>query len=137
MKYISNKSLFFVLFLTIGSFGLFAQGNDQAVLKQVALAIQAGNANELAKHFDGMVEVTLDGSEGKEYSKAQSEQVMKDFFSKNPPTSFKFMHNGESGGNTMFGIGTMESSKGNFRVNIYFKKDGSKYLIYKLKFYND
>ena len=138
----SFKSLLLAFFMGLFTLATLAVANP--VMKQaddpldkIALAIQAGNAKALAAYFDNTVEITIQNDEGVVYSKAQAEQVMKDFFMKNSPTSFKIMHKGSSVGNSMYGIGTMQTSKGGYRVNVFYKKNGADYVIYKLKFTND
>ena len=47
-------------------------------LDDIATAIRKGNAKGLSAHFDSMVELKVDKKEGT-YSKAQAEQIVKDF----------------------------------------------------------
>ena len=105
-------------------------------LDKISTAIQAGNARAVADYFDANVEMTLPSDEGF-YSKAQSEQILKDFFTKNKPSGFKIMHQGDSGGNSMYAIGTLSTSGGSFRTYIFLKQVSGKYLIQQLKFTND
>src|SRR5687768_16607791 len=130
MKKIFYPFLLIMLTLVMSS---FTRKDDP--LDKIAIAIQAGNASGLAAYFDNNVEITILDVENI-YSKAQSEQVVKDFFIKYPPSSFKIIHRGESGGTSMYGIGTLTTSKGNFRTSIVMKKDGTSFLIQKLKFNN-
>lgn len=105
-------------------------------LDKISTAIQAGNAKAIAGYFDSNVEMTLPDEDGF-YSKAQSEQVLKDFFSKNRPSGFKIMHQGDSGGNSMYAIGTLTTASGSFRTYIFMKEVSGKYVIQQLKFTND
>lgn len=136
-----NKLVFMLLASVLSLTVLAAVGTSnlkvEDPLEKIAMAIQAGNARALAGYFDNTVEITVQNDEGVVYSKAQAEQVMKDFFMKNPPSSFKIMHKGSSAGNSMYGIGTLQTSKGSYRVNIFYKKNGADFVIYKLKFTND
>ena len=52
------------------------------IYEKVTVAIKSGNAKELAAMFDNSIEITILESE-QTYSKAQAEQVVKDFFLKN------------------------------------------------------
>ena len=54
-------------------------------LENIAAAISSGNSKELATYFDNTVEVKIANKEGA-YSKSQAEAIIKDFFTKNPPT---------------------------------------------------
>ena len=67
-------------------------------LDNISAAIKAGNSKALAEYFDNTVEVKIANKEGA-YSKSQAEAIVKDFFTKNPPKTFKFLHDGTSGGN--------------------------------------
>lgn len=112
---------------------LMGQNN---ALQPVVKALQAGSASALARHFDSNVEVTLLDQEDI-YSKAQSEQIVKDFFMKHNITGFSLMHEGSSGDSAVFGIGILETNKGKFRTYIYLKESSGKYVIQKLKFTHD
>ena len=123
-------TLFAALFLT---FSVQAQSEP---LKKVESALQAGNARAMADLLDANVELTLPGQDGF-FSKAQSEQLLKDFFMNYKAQSFRFMHDGDSGGNSIFGIGTLKTDKGDYRVYVYLKKSGNQYIVQKVKFTND
>lgn len=102
-------------------------------LDRIGLAIQTGNSKELAKYFDNTVEITILEKE-ETYSKAQAEMVLKDFFTKNKPASFKIIHNGTSGQGSQYGIGTLITDKGTFRTYIYLKQKGATPFIEELRF---
>ena len=102
-------------------------------LERIGLAIQTGNSKELSKYFDNTVEITIFEKE-EMYSKAQAEMVLKDFFSKNKPASFKIIHNGTSGQGSQYGIGTLITDKGSFRTYIYLKQKGTTPFIEELRF---
>ncbi len=110
---------------------------QSSALQPVTQALQAGNAKIVASYFDVNVEITLPTEEGV-YSKAQAEQMVKDFFLKTRPSGFRLMHEGDSGGNAIFGIGELETAQGDFRTYIYMKRlSSSGFVIQKLKFTND
>ncbi|HXH17863.1 MAG TPA: DUF4783 domain-containing protein [Chitinophagales bacterium] len=105
-------------------------------LERIGLAIQTGNAKELAKYFDNTVEITILEKE-ETYSKAQAEMVLRDFFTKNRPASFKIIHHGTSGQGSQYGIGTLITDKGTFRTYIYLKQKGMASFIEELRFESD
>ncbi|MFN3940248.1 MAG: DUF4783 domain-containing protein [Chitinophagales bacterium] len=106
-------------------------------LDSIAQAIRTGNAKSLAAYFDSTVELKINDKEGA-YSKAQAEQVVKDFFVKNPPKGFSFLHDGPSGGNNAhYAIGTLTTANGKFRTYIYLKKKGDAYFIQEISFENE
>lgn len=112
--------------LTIMSFTVNAQA-----FENVKTAIKMGSGKGLANYFDNNIEITVDGKTAN-YSRAQGEFVVKDFFKKNPATGFKIIHNGTSGeGGLKYAIGTYSSSSGgSFRVLIRMKQS----KVYNLSF---
>ncbi|HEX8350398.1 MAG TPA: DUF4783 domain-containing protein, partial [Hymenobacter sp.] len=61
-------------------------------------AIRSGSSKDLAQYFSSSIELGFDGDK-QSYSATQAEFVMKDFFAKNPPSTFDFNHyvNGPDG----------------------------------------
>ena len=112
-------------------------GTRLSDLDNISSAIKAGNSKSLAVYFDNTVEVKILNKEGA-YSKSQAEAIVKDFFAKNPPKSFSFIHDGPSGGNNAhYVIGSLASDKGKFRTYVYMKKVNDKFLIQELSFENE
>lgn len=101
-------------------------------LDRIGLAIQTGNSKELSKYFDNTVEITI-GENEETYSKAQAEMVLKDFFTKNRPASFKLIHNGTSQG-LQYGIGILITDKGSYRSTIFLKPKGTGNFIQEIRF---
>ncbi len=114
---------------------LSATGILSTDLDRISLAIQTGNAKELAKYFDNNVEITIFDKEDT-YSKAQAEMVLKDFFTKQKPASFKIIHNGNSN-HSQYAIGTLITAQGSFRTYIYLKNKGENLYIQELRFERD
>lgn len=111
--------------------GIFSYFSDNDVVTKITEAFKSGSASELAKHFNSNIELDLLGEENM-YSKAQAELIMKDFFTKNKPTSFRINHQGSKSA-TSFAIGNLVSANGNFRVSIFMKTDNNKTLIHQLR----
>ncbi|MEX1188518.1 MAG: DUF4783 domain-containing protein [Bacteroidia bacterium] len=98
-------------------------GND------IAAAIRGGNAKQLATWFNNHVDLTVLGKE-ELYSKAQAEQILRDFFAKHPPKSFILKHHSSNPTSTQYGIGTFLSKKGErFRIHFLIKKIGNQSFI--------
>jgi hypothetical protein len=130
MKVPYKISLLFIMMMAVS---LMANTSIQNDLDQIALAIKSGNAKVLAQYFDNSVEITTLDKEGA-YSRSQAELVVKDFFSKNTPKSFNIIHQGSSGGNSKYGIGTLVTTSGSYRTYVYIKKVGTANLIQELRF---
>lgn len=106
---------------------LFGQG----VTDDVISAFQDGNANQLSNYFNSNVELIYDGP-GKIYNKNQAGMIMEDFFSKNSPTDFTKIHEGDKE-SSIFLIGNLTTSSKSFRVSILMKKSGSTFLIHQIR----
>ena len=120
---------FGVLLMILIASAVFA--ND--IYDKVILAIKAGNAKELASMFDNSIELTILENE-QTYSKAQAEQVVKDFFVKNQPKTFEVIHRGSSNEGSKYGIGTLTTGGKTFRVYFLVKQKGQVSLIQELRF---
>lgn len=125
------KNFLFVFFLA--PFLAFTNLEEQN-LDAITKAISSGNADALGQYFDASVEIAVMDKE-ETYSKADAVKVVKDFFSKNKPSSFKQVHQGASKGqDSQYCIGNMTATSGTFRVYIYLKAGGGKQVIQELRF---
>ena len=102
-------------------------------LEEITAAIKSANVSTLASWFDRNVEITILDDDAT-YSKAQAEQVVKSFFEKHVPKTFKLIHQGSSGGSSKYGIGELTTSDGVFRTYVYLKEVGGKMIIQELRF---
>lgn len=98
------------------------------VLKNVSAAMKAGSSKELVKYFHNVVEVNIDG-ERSNYSRAQAEIVVKDFFQKNPPSDFEYIHEGASKEGLSYTIGKLTIKEGEYRVVMFVKKIGGVFAV--------
>lgn len=103
------------------------------VIESITTAIKGANSSELAKYFSNAVEIIIPGKEGT-FSKNQAEMIMKDFFAKNPATSFVTNQQGSSNGGAQFMIGTYKSGKVIFHVYVLVKPVAGQMLIQQLHF---
>ena len=130
------KKLYFklvIMFLPVlfcAGFTSFSGPEETAT--QVAAAIQAGNAAEVAKYFNTMIDLTLPGYDDT-YSKAQAGQILKDFFSQNPVKSFKVTRQGSSPDGSQYTIASLETGKKVFRVYFIIKTINGQNLVQQLQ----
>jgi len=103
------------------------------VIESIAASIKGANSGELAKYFSNTLEIMIPGKEGT-FSKNQAEMIMKDFFTKNPATSFATNQQGSSNGGAQFMIGTYKSGKVIFHVYVLVKPVAGQMLIQQLHF---
>jgi hypothetical protein len=131
-----KKFLWFVLpgifffLLTSENMTLYAQDN---VIDNVKTAMRSGSSKELSQYFGSIVELNFDG-EKSSYSKSQAEFVLKDFFKKNPPLDFEYIHQGSSKQGFRYVIGKYTIEGSSFRVYILFKKNENTYYVDTIDF---
>lgn len=119
-------SLMITIALVLSSF------TTQNTIDNVISALRSGNASELSKYFDDNVELTLpDKSDS--YSKAQAQQIVRDFFSNNSVKGFDLKHKGDSPGGH-FCIGTLQTGAGNFRTNVFLKSKNGREVVKEIRF---
>lgn len=90
---------------------------------EIMQAMMSGNPQGITKFFSNSVELTLLDNEGV-YSKSQSEQMLKSFFTQHPPKSVNIQHKGSSAQGAKYAILIYESSNGKFRTYIFMKDNG-------------
>jgi hypothetical protein len=121
-----NLVFFFALIFTSSLYGQNLTG--------ITKAIGEGNAELLGQNFDTTVEVAILDSE-EVYPKTDAVKALRDFFSKHKVSSFSQMHQGASRGqDSQFVIGNLNTSSGTFRVYLYMKVSGGKYLVQEVRF---
>lgn len=104
------------LLLLLGSW-ISAQGDQ---LGAVRSAFANGSSRELSQYLAPSVEVGFDGDK-QTYSATQTELVVKNFFTKNPPTSFDVVHQGASNDGIPYAVCRYVSRTGNYQVFIRLK----------------
>ena len=78
-------------------------------------------------------DVTIDGKL-ENYSKAQAEFVLRDFFKAHPPNEFNVIHQGSSKGGQPFAIGMYKSGSDTYRVWMKIKSVDKTQLIQEISF---
>ncbi|HEU5293054.1 MAG TPA: DUF4783 domain-containing protein [Cyclobacteriaceae bacterium] len=128
-----NRFLLLLVFVVVllPAFNSLAQGS--AVIDQVRESIKSGSAKELAKYLDQTVGVTIEAKVDN-YSKAQAEFVLRDFFKAHPPNEFNILHQGSSKGGQPFAIGEYKSGNEKYRVWMKIKTVGKEQLIQEISF---
>jgi hypothetical protein len=101
-------------------------------IDEVIGALRSGNSSQLSVFFDENVEISLP-DKSNNYSKAQAQLIVKDFFSNNGVKGFELKHKGDSPGGH-FCIGTLQTSAGNFRTNVFMKMKGGKEVVKEIRF---
>ena len=108
------------------------------IIDDLSVQFKLGNAKEIGKNFAPSVELIIIDQEDV-YSKAQSEQILKDFFVKNPPNKSVIVHRLNSNPNYRHCILSLNTKNGKFRVTITLnlKKPSNAFLITELRIETD
>lgn len=100
----------------------------------ISRAISKGDVAQLSSYFDEMVEVTVMGN-GDMYDKGEAKNVVSKFFSSNKVSSYELVHQGTAKNNgSHYCIGNMVSGGNQYRVYLYLKDVGGKFLIQEIRF---
>ncbi|MDR1594104.1 MAG: DUF4783 domain-containing protein [Prevotellaceae bacterium] len=114
----------FFLFITLLMLSLptTALGQEKIECEGIVTAIKNAQATELSPYLANTVECDIFGKSNV-YSKAQTIQVMKDFFTQNKPKQFTVNHQGGQG-ETKFFIGTYKTVAGKkYRISCSVKQE--------------
>ena len=122
------KRTLFLLIWTISVFVAKAQ-----TLEDVVNNIRSNNVAGVIKCFDNFVTITLNNNQSV-YSKTQAEQVVKDFFAKNPVKDFTVAQSGTSSATSKFAIGTLSTANGPFRLYVLMKQKDDVYILQEIRF---
>ncbi|TDN39702.1 DUF4783 domain-containing protein [Hymenobacter sp. UV11] len=131
MKIILTKVFLFGWLLLAVVVSGKAQNADQ--LGAVRSAISSGSSRNLAQYLGPSVEVGFDGDK-QSYNATQTELVMKNFFTKNPPASFDIVHQGASNDGIPYAVGHYVGKTGNYQIFIKLKPKQSTPMIDTLDF---
>ena len=123
-----NASLLWVTILL----NLFNIQQDE-ILSNISTAMKAGSSKELIKYCNANMEIKMDGKTSN-YSVAQAEVILKDFFLKNPPKGFQYIHQGASPEGLKYTIGTYTVDGGKYRVVMVIKKVKEDFKIDTINF---
>jgi len=101
------------------------------IVDNLSTLFKAANSKEISKNFSPSVELTINEEEDV-YSKAQAEQILREFFNKSVPTNSAVVHLINTNPNYRFGILSLSTKTGKFRVAITLKKNANTFFITEL-----
>jgi hypothetical protein len=102
----------------------------QTVPEGLVKAIEQGDASAMSEYFHQSLEMSI-LDEDYETSKNQATRIMESFFKKHEAKGFKVSFEGTKE-QSKYAIGTLTTSDGTFRVNLFFINKGGHRLIYYL-----
>jgi len=133
MKKIAILFIIITTFYSISIFAIVFTDTPNDIIQTISKAISSGKSENVAVYFNSTLDLTTPENEGT-YSKIQAEQILKDFFSKNPISSFTIKHNDSSTDGSIYAIGIYLTEAQTYRVYFLLKKFDEKYLIQKMEF---
>ncbi len=126
-----RAKLFIILvFFLIGVSDSKAQQTD--FIDALARYFRTSDASKMSDGFSSTLQLNI-LSEENVYSKAQAEQIMRDFFSKNKPVSVKIIHRLTSNPNYKLAVLSMLTAKDSFRVSISLSSSGTRFLVKEMR----
>jgi hypothetical protein len=129
-----KRYLFTTLFLSwVFLLGIGAAHAQADNLGAVRAALRNGSSRELSQYFAPSVEIGFD-DDRKSYNSTQAEIVMKDIFAKNSPSTFEFIHQGQSPEGIQYAIGRYTGKSGTYRLYVKLKPSRGTPLIDTLEF---
>ena len=128
LVFMKSLLLFVVLFFHFPALVAF-QGD---IIDDLNGQFKAANSKDIATNFSGSVDLIIIDEEDV-YSKAQGEQILRDFFIKHPPVKTSVFHKINNSPNYRFGVVILNTSKETFRVSITMKKVNNSFQITELR----
>lgn len=126
-----SRNIFIYILLTLITINVSLA--QTTLFNDVRTALKSGSSKELARYLHSSVELNLDGEKAM-YSNTHAEIYLKEFFKKNPPTEFDYVHQGSSKEGLKYAIGSYQCPSGTYRVLIRVKKFNENFEIYILDF---
>ncbi|MGY0040594.1 DUF4783 domain-containing protein [Pedobacter sp. NJ-S-72] len=102
------------------------------IVDSLSALFKSANSKEISKNFSPSVELTINEEEDV-YTKAQAEQIVREFFTKNAPVNSTIVHLINTNPNYRFGILSLSTKTGKFRVAITLKKTANTFFITELR----
>lgn len=102
------------------------------IIDDLCLYFRGSNAKEIAKNFSSTIELIIIDEEDV-YSKAQGEQILKDFFIKHRPIKASISHKINTNPSYRFGVIVLTTAKETYRVSVTMKKFSNNFLITELR----
>ncbi|SDD97349.1 DUF4783 domain-containing protein [Niabella drilacis] len=126
MKHLLRLS-FIAFAINLLAISLHAQSVDGVIT-----SLKTGNAAQLVGNVGENMQLTI-ADKSNNYNKSQAEQALKEFFGKVTVKGFELKHKGSSP-NGNYAIGTLQTAGGNYRVNIFMRKEKGGEVIKELRF---
>jgi hypothetical protein len=127
-----NKKLLFLFAILLTTSFI---GKSEELPESLISGFNSGDASVISQYFGTTIEMSIDAKENV-YSGTQAQLILRDFFKKNPPSSFTIIHKGGQG-ESKYAIGKLSTSNGTYRITILIKSAESKPYIHQLRIEKD
>ena len=125
--------LIYLIFTLIFSFTGPADELKVESIDPIIEALDQGSSSQLAQYFDTSIQLNLNGKQGN-YSRSQAEQVLKEFFRKNPPDSFSVVYSSQKKARINSYVGNYQSFNRAFKVFLKVSEKDNSLRLYSLEF---
>lgn len=125
------KILLLIPLLAVFSGGSARTQTSDGVFVPIAKYMGNGDAESLSAWFSDQLEITIDDLRS-DSSRNQGRQILKNFFSNNPPQSFTIEHTA-SRGNVKDALGVLKCRDDSFLVTIFVCRKKDSFKIQQLK----
>ena len=102
------------------------------IVDTISALFKSANSKEISKNFAPSVELKINEDEDV-YSKAQAEQILRDFFNKTSPYNSTVVHLINTNPNYRFGVLSLVTKSGKFRAAVTLKKTANTFFITELR----
>lgn len=108
-------------------------GQSSTVFDRIEKSIKIGSTEAISQNMAEYVEIGWNETK-KNYDRKQAVIILKEFFSKNPPVEFEYIHKGSSKEGLLYSIGKYTSKNGFWRIYILVKEVKGSFLIDTMDF---
>lgn len=122
-----GTKMFFTLITVLNLF-FSSEPQQKDTFDTLSGYFKSSGSREIAAYFSPLIEMNILSDEN-EYSKAQAELILRDFFQKNKPVSVRVVHRLSSNPNFRFAVLSYQTDSEKFRVSVSMSREGEKFLI--------
>lgn len=122
------------IFIVVSAPSALAQQKD--IIDSLLGYLRASDAKNIAANFSSSVELNILGDENT-YSKAQAEQVIRNFLTRNKPLNVRLVHRLTSNPAYRLAVFSVKTDSDSFRVTISLSSSGEHFLIREMRIESD
>lgn len=118
----------FITVITVLNLLFYSEPKQKDSFDTLSGYFRSSGSREIAAYFSPLIEMNILSDES-EYSKAQAELILRDFFQRNKPVSVRVIHRLSSNPNFRFAVLSYQTDNDRYRVSISMSREGEKFLI--------